>query len=263
MRLTILLALLVSIPAQAATVLFQDGFEGTLSGWNVNGGDPTPANTQSTAVVHSGSKSLKYSTFAHDGHANGGMLRNISVPSQKNYVSFWFYPTTQLQPFGGSHFWRWYGQSSPSCGPICQYDTQARDPSGVEFVVYWPGEGVNNDYDTRPKINNIPLNQWTHIEQYIDLGGVNAFNAVEKVWVNGVLKVNLSGRNLRTQANLIDRFNLNTNFDAPITTLWYFDDFVMCDDQPTTGDACALAAGNSGPPPPPSVIPNAPTIHLP
>ena len=221
--------LTVNAPTSGAIdTIFYDGFEsGSLSLWQ-DGVNPAKHQVISDAsTAHAGSKYLQITYPAND---DGGWLTRFFMPGYDSlYVRYYvrFTPTwtggTKLLLLRGSRTdnqWSSFGvagkcptgtdffatnvvtEATGDPGPAMFYTyfpTMAREPDGVTCWGRFVGQGTTSYPDSS---NTMSRGVWHLVEFWVKLNAPGSTDAVQRMWIDGVLKGEWTGLSFRTSSIL-------------------------------------------------------------
>jgi len=221
-----------TVPTASAGVdtVFAEGFEsGSFAAWDDRGGASNQAIVTGADLAHSGNRVLEV-TFPLG--SDGGWLTKFFLPGYDSlYVGYWVRP--QIPWLSGTKLVSFYGSrtddrwSATGKAGQCPNGTdffaavvamlRTANPGPTRFYTYYPAMARERDGVTcygslglRPgeaasyyEPTEITPGAWHHIEFWVVLNTPGQSNAVQRMWIDGVLRGTWSGISLRTSSILM------------------------------------------------------------
>ena len=222
------LTVVASPPPPTVDTIFYDGFEsGSLSLWQ-DGVDPARHHVLTDATAAKGSKYLQ---ITYPAGGDGGWLTRFFMPGYDSvYVRYYVrFPSnwigsTKLLLLRGSRTdnqWSSFGVAGlcptgtdwfatnittlPGGNPglvrfYTYFPTMAREPDGVTCWGRYSGQGSTTYPDDA---NTMARGVWHLVEFYVKLNTPGNADAVQRMWIDGVLKGEWTGLSIRSSSILM------------------------------------------------------------
>ena len=252
-------------PPPSSTVkidtIFADGFEsGSLAGWQDGVNTSLHRIVTDAGLAASGSRLLE---ITYPQGSDGGWLTRFFMPGYDSiYVSYrvrfeqsW-QGATKLLGIRGSRIddqWSAFGKAG-KCPTGSDFFgagvvTGAPESQGkVTFYTYYPemarqpdgttcygSHGDGTEKYISP--NQLSVGRWHHVEAWVKLNTPGQKNAVQRFWIDGVLRGEWEGISLRTTTDLrLNNVIISASMPqgAPRTQKMYVDDFLILSGRPTS-----------------------------